>query len=127
MSVRKDLAAKLAADWATIPGLAAVRVVATERKIDPPQRASVALIRQNTIDRMHEAPTSHRTVGVLLTIISKYADLDKAADDLDTLVDAALDYLGTTFRHGTATAVGWGDPAVRLAYDIPLTITASKE
>jgi hypothetical protein len=61
---------------------------------------------------------------LLLTLISPFEDFDKAGDDLDALVYAALDYLDTRYIHEDATAVMYGD---RLAYDIPFTVTASKD
>lgn len=123
MSIRKDTATKFADDWKDIPALAGVRVIATERELDDVTKPT-ALIRQKTIARTPEAPQSHRNIGLLVTFISSHTDLDKAADQLDAIVAAALDYLDLEFRHEEATAVGY---ASRLAYDLPFTVIASKE
>lgn len=123
MSVRTEVAEMLRTDWAGIPTLADVRVLASERDIDDVQTPT-ALIRVKTIGKAPSAPNSHRHVGLLLTLISQHLDADQAGDELDDKVAAALDYLDTTFMHGDADAVGYGN---RLAFDIPLTILASKE
>ncbi|NYF29236.1 hypothetical protein [Microbacterium sp. JAI119] len=123
MSVRKDVEAQLGADWADIPPLAALRVIATERELDDITQPT-ALIRAKSYDRTPAAPQSHRNVGLLLTLISPHLDLDRAGDQLDDITTAALDYLDTRFSHEQATAVGYG---ARLAFDIPLTVIASKE
>lgn len=123
MSIRADFADMLTAAWADIPALAGVRVIATERELDDIQTPT-ALIRLKTLARASYAPQSHRDVGVLLTLISPHIDADRAADELDDLTAAALDYLDTTCRNEGASIVGYGD---RLAADIPLTLTASKE
>lgn len=123
MSVRTDVAAQLTTDWAAIPALAGLRVVATERALDDIQRPT-ALLRQSKIARTPSAPNSHRTVTMLLTIISPHLDLDKAGDQLDTLVTAVLDYLDPRYQHGDADAVAY---ASRLAYDISISIIARKD
>lgn len=64
-------------------------------------------------------------VSVLLTVVSPHQDLDRAADQLDVLVTAALsdlDALG--IRHDDADEVAYDN---RLAYDIPLTVYAPKD
>lgn len=122
-SARKDLEALLTADWAGIPALAGVRVIATERQLGVPTKPT-ALIRQKSIKRLPELPQSHRDHGVLITLISSYEDFDKAADDLDILVPAALTYLDTRYQHDGATSVLYVD---RLAYDIPIRIPVKKE
>lgn len=124
MSVRTEFEALLKADWAGIPDLAGVRVVATERDLDDIQDFT-ALIRARTLARFPEAPQNTRLVGLLLTLISPHLDMDRAQDDLDVRADAVFDYLGTRYRHGEATQTGWGD--ARLAYDIPVSIIAPKE
>lgn len=123
MSVRKQVAAKFAADWKTIPALAGLRVVATEADLGA-IHVDTALIRQKSIGRAPAAPQGAQTVRLLLTLVSAHEDLDRAADDLDGYVEAALDYLPKAFLHGDADAVAYSD---RLAYDIPLTITAKKD
>ena len=123
MSIRTDLADALRTDWASIPALGGVRVVATERELDD-VTVPTALIRQKTVTRTPQAPQSHRSIGILLTLISPHLDLDRAGDQLDDIVPAALDYLDPRYGHEEATAVGY---AKRLAYDIPLTVIASKE
>lgn len=122
MSVRTDLAAKLRNDWRTIPALAGVRVVATERALDD-IKTPTALIRQTSIGKSPDMPYSHRQVGILLTLISAHTDMERAGNQMDNLVPAALDYLDTRFLHDDATAVGYGQ---RLAYDIPITVLAPK-
>lgn len=123
MSVRKATEAAIKADWAAIPALAGVRVVATERELDDIQDPT-ALIRGKSIDRTPAAPLTHRNVGLLLTLISPHMDLDLAGDQLDEIAAAALDYLDPRYSHEPATVVGYGS---RLAYDIPFTVIASKE
>lgn len=123
MSVRTDLAAQLEADWAVIPALAGLRVIATERALDDIQTPT-ALLRQSKITRTPGVPLSHRTVTVLLTIISPHLNLDKAGDQLDTLVTAALDYLDPRYTHGDADSVAYFK---RLAYDISIQIIARKD
>lgn len=123
MSVRAEVADMLRTDWADVPKLADVRVIATEREMDDIQTPT-ALIRVKSIGKAPSAPNSHRHVGLLLTLISQHLDAEQASTELDDKVAAALDYLDTTFMHGDADAVGYGD---RLAFDIPLTILASKD
>lgn len=123
MSVRTELAEQLTTDWADIPTLAVLRVVTTERELDDIQTPT-ALLRTNTIGKAPTAPNSHRHVGLLLSLISPHLDLDRAADELDELVSAALDYLDPRFLHDDATVVGYGN---RLAFDIPITVLAAKE
>lgn len=123
MSVRHDLAETLTQDWATIPALADVRVVATERQLDELERIT-ALIRVQSLGKHPAAPQSHRQVGVLITLISPSLDLDVAADELDDVLAATLDYFDSRFLYEDATSVGYAD---RLAYDIPLTLIAAKE
>lgn len=122
MSVRKEVGAKLAADWKSVPALAGLQVLATERSLDA-IHADTALIRQTSIGRAPQAPQGAQEVRLLLTLISAHEDLDRAADDLDDYVEAVLDYLPRAFRHEDATAVAYSD---RFAYDIPLIITAKK-
>lgn len=122
MSVRSDFEAELTEAWADIPALASVRVIATERPLDDIQRPT-ALIRQQSIARTPTVPNSHRTVTLLLTLISPHLDLDKAADQLDELVGAALDYISPRYSHGEAELADYGK---RLAYDIHVPIIAHK-
>lgn len=123
MSVRDDIRAQFQTDWADNPNLDGVRVVVAERELGD-IREPVALIRQKSIGKESSAPLSHRRVGMLLTIISPRDDADAAADELDTLVFAALDYLDPKYLHDDAEAVGYNN---RFAYDIPFTVIASKE
>jgi hypothetical protein len=123
MSVRTDVAALLKADWAEIPELAELRVIATERNLDKLTQPT-ALIRLKSIGREPSAPLKARRVDLLLTLISEHIDLDLAGDDLEEFAAAALDYLGPRFVHDPAEVVGYGE---RLAVDIPLHIIASPE
>lgn len=113
----------LATDWADIPELAGLRVVATERALDSITE-STALIRLRSIAKAPAAPLSHRHVVLWLTLISSHEDLDLAADELDQISGAALDYLDTRVMHDDADMAEYGD---RLAMNIPLTVLASKE
>lgn len=122
-NILEDLAVMLRTDWADIPALDGVRVIATERQLGVPT-VPTALLRRKSLTRLPQAPQSHRRHGILLTLISAFEDMDKAADELDTIVPAALDYFDTRFQSETATSVLYID---RLAYDIPLTVIASKE
>ncbi len=123
MTVRKSIEAQLKADWASIPTLAGVRVVATEKPLDEITRLT-ALIRQKGVGRCPEAPKSHRNVSLLLTLISPHTNTDAAQDQLDATLPAVLDYLDPKYAHGDAEAVGW--TGKRLAYDIPFTVRAKK-
>lgn len=122
-TVRRSLEAQFKADWQDVPALSNLIVVATERSLDVVNKAT-ALIRQKGVAKCPEAPLSHRNVSILLTIISGNTNADKAQDELDELVPAVLDYLDPKWPHGDAEAVGW--TGEKLAYDIPLTIRASK-
>lgn len=117
-SVVKQLETELAA---VFPALV---VTATESAIGDVRKPTL-LIRRKTVDVFPDAPLSHRNVGVLLTLISPYLDLDEAADQLDGHVLPVLDWLDSRYLHEPASVVGWNGN--RLAYDIPATITASKE
>ncbi|MDZ5145336.1 hypothetical protein [Microbacterium testaceum] len=123
MSVRHDFAETLSDEWAAIPALADVRVVATERELDELDRITV-LIRMRSVGKHAAAPLSHRQVGLLVTLISPSLDLDVAADELDEVLAAALDYFDSRFLYEDATTVGYAD---RLAFDIPVTLIAAKE
>jgi len=123
VTVAKDTKTQFETDWATIPALADLRVIATERSLDDTTQPT-ALIRTKSYDRNPAAPVSHRNVGLLLTLISPHTDLDRAGDQLDDITTAALDYLDTRFAHEQATSVAYAD---RLAFDIPFTVIASKE
>ena len=123
MTVRQSIEAQFKSDWADVPDLADLIVIATERPLDDVQRAT-ALIRQKGIAKHPAAPLSHRRVGLLLTIISGNLNPDAAQDELDELVPAVLDYLDPRFQHEGAEAVGW--TGSRLAYDIPFTVVAAK-
>ena len=123
MSVRTEFSALLSSAWAGNNTLSQVRVIATESALDDTQQTT-ALIRFKSMTKAPSAPNSHRQVGLLLTIISGYQDLDLAADELDDILPAVLDYLDPLCLHDAAAVVGYGD---RLAVDIPITVLASKE
>lgn len=122
MSVRNEFAYMLSTDWAAIPALSGVRVIASEAFLDD-VHTPTALIRMHNVDRMPTAPLSHRNYGMLVTLISGHTDLDQAADELDALVEAALDYFDSRYLHESATAMAYGD---RFAFDIPVTVSAVK-
>lgn len=124
MSIRRDLGDTLIADWKTIPALAGLDVVVTEKPLGD-IRKTTALIRGKSISREPSAPQSHRRVGCLVTIISPSGDLDKAADELDELLWAVLAYLDKTFPHDDAEWVGYGSRL--LAVDIPVHVIAQKD
>lgn len=123
MTIRADIAAQLKADWASVDALAPVRVIATEGALDD-IRVPTALLRQKSIATFDPSPMSHRNVSLLLTLISKHSDPDLAADELEGVVFAALDYLDPRYLHTEAEAVAYGN---RLAYDITLTIASEKD
>jgi len=122
MSIRTWFADQLRTDWASIPELAGVRVIATERALDTIAEPT-ALIRLKRMEREPKAPLSTRRVGLLLTLISPYIDLDRAGDQVEELIEAAMTYLGPRFPHDAAEVVGYAD---RLAADIPVTIIAAE-
>jgi len=117
-SVVKQLETELATKFPDI------NVTATEAPLGDVRKPTL-LIRRKTVDVFPDAPLSHRNVGVLLTLISPYLDLDEAAAQLDEQVLPVLDWLDTRYLHEPASLVGWNGN--RLAYDIPATITAQKE
>ncbi|MGN7976527.1 hypothetical protein ACTJJ4_03055 [Microbacterium sp. 22195] len=121
MSVRLDIADLIREDWKTIPELAELRVIATERLLDALAEPT-AIIRLRRIEREPSAPQKVRRVSLLLTIVSEHLDLDLAAEDLEEFAAAAIDYLGPRFKHDPAEVVGYGD---RLAVDIPLYVIAA--
>lgn len=127
-TIRQTVTTGIRSDWATIPALQSLRVTDTERSIGE-IRKPIALVRQKTIGKDPSAPLSHRRVGFLLTIISPLADADRASDELEPFVWAALDYLDPRYLHEEAEVVGWrvSDSLSYLAYDIPFTVIASKE
>lgn len=121
--VATTLAEQIAADWADIPALAKLRVIAAERNVDITR--PTAILRQKRITRFPEAPKTHRQAEMLLTIVSHREDFDAAADEIDVWVYAALDYLDTRFRPAEeAEAVLYNE---RFAYDIPFTVITDKE
>lgn len=124
MSIRADVEAQFKADWADIPELSALVVVATERPLDDPRKAT-ALIRTKRVGNTPEAPKSHRNVGLLLTLISPNVNADAAQDELDILLHPLLDYLDKRYAHDDAETVAW--TGGRLAYDIPFTVISKKE
>lgn len=124
MSVPADLAAMLRARWADdAEDLARVRVIATERELDDIRTRTVVL-RQTGIRRAPEAQGLWE-VSVALAAVSGMQDLDRAADELDSLVQDVLDALTDLgIAHDGATSVAYGN---RLAYDIPLTVYAPRK
>lgn len=121
--IATTLAAQIAADWADIPALAGLRVIAAERNVDITR--PTAILRQKRIMRFPEAPKTHRQAEMLLTIVSDRDDFDSAADDLDGWVYPALDYFDTSVRPPEdAEAVEYNK---RLGYDISFTVIISKE
>lgn len=122
MTVSADVAALLREDWAEIPELSGVRVLASQRDLDRITQTT-ALLRWQSTEREPSAPMSTRRIGVLLTLISPSSDLDAAGEELEALTEAVLDYLGTRFQHGPATVAAWSES--NLAVDIPLTILAN--
>lgn len=123
MGVRNQLGDSLVTDWADLAPLDVVRVVVSER-IQDRFTTPTLLVRIRSIDRNAAAPQSHRDYGLLLTLISDRENADAAADQLDPILVAVLDYLDPRYTHEPATAVMYGN---RLAYDIPITVIASKE
>lgn len=123
MSIRKQIEELFQTDWASIPVLKDLRVIATERELDSVDQPT-ALIRIKRMEREPSAPMSARRVGLLLTIISEHVDLDEAGDDLEDYAEVAMEYLSTRFMHDPVEVVGYGD---RLAIDIPLTIITVPE
>lgn len=123
MTVPQELAAEFEQAWKTDDTLKGVRIVATEKVIDPP-RVPTLILRQTRIGKCPELPLSHRNVGILATIVSPSEDMDNAGPQLSNLVGAILDYLDPRYAHDDAEQVGYRD---RLAYDIPITARAKKD
>lgn len=119
-----QVADKLREDWAAVPALAGLTVLAAERNVDI--SSATAILRQVSIGRFPEAPKTHRTAEVVLTIVSPREDFDRAAADLDGWVFAALDYLDVQYRPPEeARSVLYVNKY--LAYDITFTVITSKE
>jgi len=90
----------------------------------------VVMLRLKTIEKLAQAPLSHRTATFTLTVIEPRTEPGPADDALDDkLIDllAAIDDFGAGLTWSTATSVVWGDPASNPAYDIELQLPYAKE
>lgn len=123
MTVRSSTAERFTDEWLDVPELADVWVVSTQQEIAAFTRVT-AIISQQSFGAFPQAPNSHRNVGLTLEIVSPLADRDAAADELESIVPAVLDYLDPRYLHGDAEAFLYGN---LLAYRIPITVIASKE
>lgn len=113
----------LRALWAEDADLSEVRVIATERELDDIRQRTI-VIRQTGITRAPEAQGLWE-VSLAMAAVSPHLDLDRAADELDNLVQDVLDALTALgIAHEGATSVAYAN---RLAYDIPLTVYAPRE
>lgn len=123
MSVRTEFADKLREDWAAIAALSFVRVVATEGPLDDVQQPT-ALLRIKAVERHPAAPIGAFWHTFTLHLISGHLDADRAADELEGLLEAALDYLKPlTFVQYDRAEFGLATES-NFAYLIPLTVTA---
>ncbi len=123
MSVIKDLVEQFETDWPTIPELSDVWVKATQGELKAFTKVTV-IVSQQTIGPFPQAPNSHRTVGVTLEVVSPLADIDSAAEELEGVIPAILDYLDPRFPQPTAEAFLYGP---QFAYRIPIAVIAKKE
>ncbi len=123
MSVVRFLEEQLTADWEDHEELSDVWVKATQGELKAFSRVTV-IVSQQTIGPFPQAPHAKRTVGVTLEVVSPTDDIDAAADELELIVPAILDYLDPLYLHDVATAFLYGG---LLAYRIPLTVIANKE
>jgi hypothetical protein len=123
VSVRKDFEALLTSDWAEIPALSGVRVLATEAPLDEVERPT-ALIRIKSVERHPQAPQGAFWHGFTLHLISSHFDPDRAADQLEELLEAVLDYFKPRplFKYEQAE-FGLATES-NLAYLIPISVTA---
>lgn len=101
------------------------RVVPAQRTIDPANRTTV-IVKQSTIIKTPEAPAGARSIGFVLTIVSRFTDPSLAEDDLDSTVPdflAVVDRIRNT-RWTTATKVAVDEK--HLGYDVEVTVVKMK-
>lgn len=123
MSVRVEFADKLREDWAEIPALAGLRVIATEAALDDVQQPT-ALIRIKSVERHPQAPQGAFWHGFTLHLISGHSDADNAADELEGLLEHVLTYLKPlSFVKYERAEFGLATDT-NLAYLIPVSVTA---
>lgn len=123
MSVRNEFADLLRQDWAEIPALAGVRVIATEAPLDDVQQ-STALIRIKSVERHPQAPQGAFWHGFTLHLISGHFDPDNAADELEGLLEDVLTYLKPRTHIKYERAEFGLATDSNLAYLIPISVTA---
>lgn len=121
--IETEFTAAIAEIRAADPAIPEIRVIATEREIDGPERLTL-LIRQKRVAKSAQLPMSHRDVDFLVTFISPRADLDRAMDDLEAVTIPFLDWLDKKYLHDAAETVNY---LSFLSIDIPFTFTAKKE
>lgn len=117
----------MTAAFADIPELEHVWVVASQDDVFVDSTIT-CVVSQTSVGPLPAAPTSHRLVGVNLTFVSPNADTNTAADELEPVVDAVLDWLfQQNLTHGNAVVATYG-PADRqqFAYRIPVSVPAKK-
>lgn len=123
MSVRTDFADLLRTDWAEIPALADVRVIATESGLDDVQQPT-ALIRIKSVERHPQAPQGAFWHGFTLHLISGHFDADNAADELEGLLESVLAYLRPRTHIKYEKAEFGLATESNFAYLIPISVTA---
>lgn len=132
MSTRQGFADILAEAFANIPELENVWVKASQDDVFVDSKIT-CVVSQTSVGPLPAAPTSHRLVGLNLTLVSPNPDTNTAADELEPVVDAVLDWLfEQNLTHGTATVDTYGinvyGPTDRrqFAYRIPVSVPAKK-
>lgn len=100
------------------------RIVPDERTTDVPSKTKVTL-KLSTIRPLPAAPNGAHEIEFVVTVTSRLTDMAKAEDDLD---DALVTFTYVLDEAGIA----WSEARKvmdkdRLAYDITLTLTSTKE
>lgn len=127
MSTRQGFADIISAAFAGIPDLANVWVVASQDDVFVDSKVT-CVISQTSVGPLPAAPVSHRLVGMDMKLVHPHPDTNTAADELEPIVDAVLDWLDDqNLTHGVAVVAPYG-PADRqqFAYRIPVSVPAKK-
>lgn len=103
------------------------RVIPEQRTFDP-QNKTCVIVKQQTIARNPAAPIGVRTVGFVLTLVSRFtSEVEQIEDDLDARLPELLAVLDGApgIQWSTATKVLVFD--TYLGYDIPVEVGTAKE
>lgn len=100
------------------------KIVTSDRAVDVHKTVTVQ-IKQRSIMRTPQAPNGAHDIEFVLTVTSPSQDLDRAEDQLDDGVNRLVHALDTAGIKWTNAQKVTNDD--RLAYDITLTLTSTKE